>query len=118
MVNTLQFKQQDLGLNKEEFRDALWLRYGTPSENLPSKCACGEQFNTNHPVKKVASSHTDTTTYEISLRHYSIKNFYKSNTIISPNSFLVWERNFLDLLYLIGEKFVGVMFRRLKYFVG
>ena len=37
-------------LNKEEFRDALALRYNRTVTNLPSKCACGEIFNVNHAM--------------------------------------------------------------------
>ena len=42
-LNSLPIK--DLDLNKEEFKDALRLKYNVPLGNLPSYCACGEKFD-------------------------------------------------------------------------
>ena len=43
-------KEQNLDLNKEEFRDAISLRYNIPLKNLPTYCACGEKFNESHAM--------------------------------------------------------------------
>jgi hypothetical protein len=37
-------------LNKGEFRDALYLRYGWEPLRLPEKCGCGAQFNVPHAM--------------------------------------------------------------------
>ena len=49
-LNALPLKNQDFDLNKEDFRDALHLRYGVSLEHLPSMCACGERFNVKHAL--------------------------------------------------------------------
>ena len=49
-LNAIPLKQQDFDLNKEEYRDALRIRYNLPLEGLPRSCACGEQFNINHAL--------------------------------------------------------------------
>ena len=38
-------------LNKGEFRDALYLRYGWEPLRLPEKCGCGAQFNVPHAMQ-------------------------------------------------------------------
>ena len=35
-------------LEKQSFRDALYLRYGFPLPRLPQKCVCGAPFNEVH----------------------------------------------------------------------
>ena len=67
-LNTIPMKEQHLDLNKEEFRDALRLRYNMPLDNLPSKCACGEQFTINHALKCMKGGF-------ISNRHDNIRDF-------------------------------------------
>ena len=37
-------------LNKEEFRDAICLRYGLTLKGLPSKCPCNNAFNISHAL--------------------------------------------------------------------
>ena len=49
-LNAIPLKDQDLDLNKEEFNDALRLRYNIPLNNLPSSCVCGEKFDVNHAL--------------------------------------------------------------------
>lgn len=49
-LNALPIKEQNLDLNKEEFRDALRLRYNAALKNLPTYCACGERFNECHAM--------------------------------------------------------------------
>ena len=49
-LNTIPLINQDLDLNKEEFADALRIRYNLPLNDLPSKCACGETFDIDHAL--------------------------------------------------------------------
>ena len=49
-LNALPIEELSFVLNKEEFRDALRLRYNMKLDNLPSVCACGESFNVNHAL--------------------------------------------------------------------
>lgn len=49
-LNALPIEELSFVLNKEEFRDALRLRYNVKLDNLPSVCACGESFNVNHAL--------------------------------------------------------------------
>jgi len=41
---------QDFHLTKQEFWDALHLRYGWTLLNIPSHCVCGQTFSTDHAV--------------------------------------------------------------------
>ena len=41
---------QDLVLNKQEFRDSLRLRCNMPLSDLPSKCVCGEKYTVCHTL--------------------------------------------------------------------
>ena len=41
---------QDLVLNKQEFRDSLRLRCNMPLSDLPSKCVCGEKYTVCHAL--------------------------------------------------------------------
>ena len=47
-LNAIPLEEQGLCLNKEEFRDALRMRYDIPLVGLPSHCVCGEKFTINH----------------------------------------------------------------------
>ena len=38
-------------LNKGQFRDAIYLRYGWEPLGLPEKCRCGAQFNVTHAMQ-------------------------------------------------------------------
>ena len=49
-LNTLPIKDQQLDLNKEQFSDALCLRYNQNLRNLPSNCPCGSPFNVEHAL--------------------------------------------------------------------
>ena len=49
-LNAIPLQDQNLNLNKEQFNDALRLRYNIPLDNLPSRCACGEVFDVNHAL--------------------------------------------------------------------
>ena len=47
-LSTLPLEEQGFTLTKNEFRDALALRYSKNIRGLPSKCPCGQSFNVNH----------------------------------------------------------------------
>ena len=49
-LNVLPLKEQGFTLNKEEFRDALELRYDRNIKHLPSKRVCGDAFNATHAM--------------------------------------------------------------------
>ena len=49
-LNALPLKDQKLNLNKEQFTDALKLRYNQRLRNLPTHCPCGEVFNVEHAL--------------------------------------------------------------------
>ena len=49
-LGALPLKSQGFNLNKGEFQDALALRYHQTPKNLPSKCPCGQAFNTTHAL--------------------------------------------------------------------
>ena len=49
-LNAIPFEEQGLAMNKQEFRDALRLRYNIPLQDLPSSCVCGERFTINHAL--------------------------------------------------------------------
>ena len=42
--------EMGFNLNKREFKDGLKLRYDWPFKDNPSKCVCGESFNTDHAM--------------------------------------------------------------------
>ena len=42
--------QYGFHLDKQAFRDALFLRYGIPLKRLSAKCVCGTPFNENHAL--------------------------------------------------------------------
>ena len=49
-LNALPIEDMSFSLNKEEFRDALRLRYNLNLENLPTRCPCGKLFNVTHAL--------------------------------------------------------------------
>ena len=49
-LNMLPLEDEGYVLNKEEFRDALALRYNKSISNLPSQCLCGKSFNPTHAM--------------------------------------------------------------------
>ena len=49
-LTTLLLREQGLDLNKEQFWDALSLRYNIPLKGLSSTCACGDSFNVPHAL--------------------------------------------------------------------
>ena len=49
-LNALPLKRYHFGLTKGAFRDGISLRYGWDPVKLPSRCACGENFNVAHAL--------------------------------------------------------------------
>lgn len=49
-LTALPIKAKGFSLNKQEFFDALALRYGWHMDGLPQSCWCGSPFNTNHAM--------------------------------------------------------------------
>ena len=49
-LTALPLKEYGFNLNKEEFRDALCLRYGWRPSDLPLTCVCGESFSVSHSL--------------------------------------------------------------------
>ena len=47
-LNAIPLKRYGFHLDKQSFRDALYLRYGFPLPRLPQKCVCGKPFNEVH----------------------------------------------------------------------
>ena len=49
-LTSLPIRAKGFSLNKQEFTDALALRYGWPVEGLPEQCACGAEYDMNHAM--------------------------------------------------------------------
>ena len=49
-LEALPVRDQDFGLSKSEFRDALCLKYGWTPERLPATCVCGTSFDVTHAL--------------------------------------------------------------------
>ena len=49
-LNAMPIEELDFQLNKEEFRDALRLRYNMKLDNLPTYCPFGNRFNASHAL--------------------------------------------------------------------
>ena len=49
-LGALPIEEQGFHLSKEEFRDALRLRYNLKLQNLPPLCACGDPFDVVHAL--------------------------------------------------------------------
>ena len=61
-LTALPLREAGFSLNKQEFRDALAIRYNISIKGLPETCACGSEFTCDHAMicKKILF---------ISLRH-------------------------------------------------
>ena len=49
-LTALPIRAKGFSLNRQEFNDALALRYGWPIDGLPQECQCGSPFNSNHAM--------------------------------------------------------------------
>ena len=49
-LTTLPIRAKGFNLNKQEFIDAIALRYGWPIEGLPNRCVCGAANEVNHTM--------------------------------------------------------------------
>ena len=49
-LTVLPLQEQGFNLTKREFRDAVKLRYDWPFDDIPSVCACGENFTVDHAM--------------------------------------------------------------------
>ena len=49
-LNAVTLKEQDLTLNRQQFRDSLRLHYNLQLADLPSHCACGDWFTVSHAL--------------------------------------------------------------------
>ena len=49
-LTALPLQEQGFNLNKQEFHDALCLRYGWQLKNLPNYCVCGSVYSTDHAM--------------------------------------------------------------------
>lgn len=67
-LSVLPIKDQGFNLTKQEFHDALALRYNTRIKNLPSKCPCGAPFDSNHAMTCKKGGF-------ITIRHNNIRDF-------------------------------------------
>ena len=67
-LGALPLKSQNMDLNKGEFQDALALRYDLRPKNLPSKCACGNNFDATHAMNCHRGGF-------INARHDNVRNF-------------------------------------------
>ena len=70
-LTALPLREQGFDLNKEQFRDALSLRYNIPLEGLPSTCACGDTFNVVHALSCKKGGF-------VAMRHDSIRDILTS----------------------------------------
>ena len=64
----LPLKEHGFNLNKQEFQDALALRYNQNVKNLPSKCPCGCEFDVNHAMSCKKGGF-------ITIRHNNVRDF-------------------------------------------
>ena len=49
-LTALPLKEHGFKLNKQEFRDAMALRYGWQLQSVPVTCACGQPFDADHAM--------------------------------------------------------------------
>ena len=73
-LNVIPLEDQGFTLTKNEFRDALALRYNRPFKGLPSKYPCGNNFDINHALNCkrggfVIMRHNNIRDFEANLLH-------------------------------------------------
>ena len=65
-LSALPIKAIGYALNKQEFTDAICMRYGWKVKGIPIHCACGETNSVNHSIKYKLDGYT-------SMRHNSVR---------------------------------------------
>ena len=55
-LNIIPIEEFNYNLNKQQFLDAVWLRYQLPLPNLPTRSPCGEKFHTQHSIHNSATT--------------------------------------------------------------
>ncbi len=70
-LTALPLQENNFSLNKEEFRDALSLRYGWRPKQLPLKCACGANNSVSHCLDCKLGGY-------ITMRHNETRNLFAS----------------------------------------
>ena len=60
-LNALPMSRYNFILNKSEFRDGIYLRYGLELTKTPLTCACGASFNLTHALPCKGRFRTDKT---------------------------------------------------------
>ena len=66
-MTVLPLSDHDFDLNKQQFWDAIRLRYGWPIPNLPLYCVCGSKFNMQHCMSCKKGGF-------VTLRHNNVRN--------------------------------------------
>ena len=66
-LTALPLKEHGLVLNKQQFRDALFLRYNIPLENISSTCACGQSNTIEHSLSCALGGY-------VYMRHNNLRN--------------------------------------------
>ena len=57
-LNALPLSRYNFNLNKSEFRDGIYLRYGWEPINIPLTCACGQSFDLTHALHCAKGGYT------------------------------------------------------------
>ena len=70
-LTCLPLAEHDFVVNKQEFKDAMSLRYGKPINGMPRYCSCGEANNLNHALICKRGGY-------VSIRHNQIRDLESS----------------------------------------
>ena len=68
-LNALPLNRYNFNLNKSEFRDGIYLRYGWEPTKTPLTCACGADFYLAHALHHAKGGHAD-------IRHNEIRDTF------------------------------------------
>ena len=67
-LTSLPMKNHGFDLSKQEFRDAIRMRYGWVLDRLPAICVCGSRFDVPHALSSCKRSGF------VTLRHNELRN--------------------------------------------
>jgi hypothetical protein len=90
-------------LNKQEFRDAICLRYGWPIPNTPSFCECGSKNNINHTLSCKKGGY-------VIMRHNKVRDLEAElmrevcHNVITEPELIPIENNCLGIRNATGDK--------------